>query len=156
MDEVADALRLQLGHAGRSAGDDQNGLVAQHLLDAGSQLGVAVVRRAEHYDLGLRFERGLHALFQILEEGVVLHTDTRAGEEVARELGAGAGHGQMTGGEHERLGRLSAAIHMQTHRLEGHRAAVGIEHARLLPARHGGFGHGVGSDLREVGILVGT
>jgi len=45
---------------------------------------------------------------------------------------------------------------MQTHRLEGHRAAVGIEHARLLPARHGGFGHGVGSDLREVGILVGT
>ena len=41
------------------------------------------------------------------------------------ELGACAGHRQIAAGEHERLGLLARAVHVQAHLLEGHGAAVG-------------------------------
>ena len=127
VDEVHDALSFQLGRAGRSAGHHEDRTSGEQFLHFGGGFGVVVVARADHHDFGLGGQSGLDTLFDRLEERVVHHLDAGAGEEVARELGAGAGHGEAAAGEHEGFGGLAAAVDVQTHLFESHGAAVGCQ-----------------------------
>lgn len=69
----------------------------------------------------------------------------------------GAGHAQVAARQHECLGLLAAAIHLQAHLFERHGTAVGDEYIALgLLARNGLGGDLLAGDLRKVGILVGA
>ena len=73
-----------------------------------SRLCVVVVRCADYDDLGFRFQSGLDALFDRLEERVVDYFDTGACEEVAGELGTG------TGARKQRAEEAAAQMALQT------------------------------------------
>ena len=92
VNEIGDALSLQLCSASGSACHYEDSLATEQLLDLGSNLCVVVIRCANNYDVSLSLQRCCYALLNRLEECVVLNTDTCASEEVARELCASASH----------------------------------------------------------------
>ena len=101
-----------------------------------------------------------------MEISVVLHADAGAGEEVARELGPGPGERERSDCHHESLRALSAPVDLQTHLLESHRAAIGLQRANALGrlrraaataralARNDLFGDFVAGHLVEIRELI--
>ena len=165
-DEILDALRLELILAGGRSGHDEDGPAVEQLVGFGGERRVVVVRCADYDDVGFRLDGGAYPFLDAVEISVVLHADAGAGEEVARELGPGPGERERSDCHHESLRALSAPVDLQTHLLESHRAAIGLQRANALGrlrraaataralARNDLFGDFVAGHLVEIRELI--
>ena len=101
VNKVLDASGLKILHASRSTSNNKHGATIQVLKCRDSVLSILIVRRADHYDIGLSLERRINTLFYGLEAEVVNHLITGTSQEVARELCTGLTHGQIADGQHK-------------------------------------------------------
>ena len=119
MDEVGDAELLEVLHARRSTGHDEELFLALQLLPClRREVGVLVVRRTEDDDVRFRLAGCLNTFGDGSKTVVVDDLVSCAREEVTTELRTRDTHSEVTDGQHERNRLFLSSLGLQTQRLE--------------------------------------
>ena len=134
MDVVLDAGGLEVLHAGRRTSHDEHRTAIQILEGRDSVLRVLIIRRTDHHDVGTGSEGSVDTFLYGLEAEVINHLVTGTSQEVARELGTGLTHGQVTDGQHEGHRHLRGLLSCQAESLEvrSHTTDGQCRHVRIV------------------------
>ena len=115
MDEVGDAELLEVLHARRSTGNDEELFGILELLPClRREVSILVVRRTEDDDVRFRLAGCLDTFGDGSKTVVVDDLVSCAGEEVTTELRTRDTHSEVTDGEHERNRLFLSAFRFET------------------------------------------